>query len=157
MPEFRYSVPGIPPQQAAGLSAFTPHANRYAGSGAQAYKYAVSGFPGTRGIPAPTGNTQIQPDVGDQILAGPSRSSDAPDTWYPQEYYQRYIAEQPGAGMPILRVGNNNPGPRSLLPVPASDPSDVNRANQAMSPPTGTVQRIRQLPVFARFYSAPDA
>lgn len=157
MPDVRYSVPGIPPQEAAGLTAFMPHFNRAAGSGAQAYKYNLSGFPGTKEIPAPTGNTQMFPDVGDLAQTGWHRSSDAPDVFYPQQYYERRPIEAPGAGMPILLVDPVNPGPASLLPVPAANPALIGRANQAMSPPTGVVQRIRQLPWFPRLYTAPGA
>lgn len=157
MPEFRYSVPGIPPEESAGLSAFMPHANRYAASGAQTYKYAVRGYPGTRGIPAPTINTQMSADRGDLAQTGFARSSDAPDMWWPQDYDQTFIAEAPGAGMPILRIDPVNPGPRSLLPVAAVDVTDIARGRQAMSPPTGVVQRVRQLPWFPRLYQAPGA
>ncbi len=157
MTDVRYSVPGIPPQAATGLSAFLPHFNRAAASSAGSYKYAVSGYPGTRGIPVPTRDTVPFPDLGDKAQAGTSRSSDAPDVFYPQQYYERFIAEQPGAGMPILRVDPINPGPASLLPVPALNPIIAASANQAMSPPTGIVQRIRQLPWFPRQYQAPGA
>lgn len=156
MAEVRYRVPGIPPQVAAGVSAFMPHFNRQAGGSAQDYKYAVSGFPGTKGIPAPTTDTQVSPDDGDKAQMGFARSSDAPPVWYPNQYYQRFIAERPGAGMPILLIDPEHPGQRALLPIPALDPPTLARANQAMSPPTGIVQRIKQLPVFPRLYSAPD-
>src|ERR1700691_1936014 len=101
----KYVVPGIP--QGAQLSAFMPNWVRLGGSGAVQYKQAVSGSPGTSGIPAPTRNTQISPDPGDLAQAGSSRSSDAPDMWYPQLYYQRSLTERPGAGMPI-RVYSDN-------------------------------------------------
>jgi hypothetical protein len=109
----KYVVPGIP--QGAQLSAFMPNWTRLAQSGAVQYKQAVSGSPGTTGIAAPTGNTQISPDNGDLAQAGTSRSSDAPDVWYPQVYYQARLTNRPGAGMPI-RVYSDN-----LLPVPARD------------------------------------
>ena len=57
----------------------------------------------------------MSPDLGDLALTGYHRSSDAPDTWYPQVYYQARLTERPGAGMPI-RVYSDN-----LLPVPARD------------------------------------
>lgn len=155
MPEVRYSVPGIPPEKSAGLSAFMPHFDRQAAGGAQTYKYAVVGRPGTQGIPAPTQDTQISADLGDLAQTGDSRSSDQPDVFYPNQYYDRFIAEQPGAGMPIMRVEDATTGLRSLIPVPAIDPTDYQRRNQAMSPPTGVVQRIRQLPWFPRLYQAP--
>jgi hypothetical protein len=109
----KYVLPGVP--AGAQLSAFMPHWNKYAASGAQQYKQAVSGQPGTVAIPAPTTNTQISPDLGDLAQAGTSRSSDSPDVWYPQEYYQVSLTEMPGAGMPI-RIYSDN-----LMPVPAKD------------------------------------
>jgi hypothetical protein len=155
MPEVRYVVPGIPPQVSAGLSAFMPHFDRQAAGGAQSYKYGVRGYPGTLGIPSPTSSTQMHPDVGDLAQTGDSRSNDQPDVTFPNLYYERLIAEQPGAGMPILRVEDATTGMRSLIPIPAVDPTDVARSHQAMSPPTGVVQRIRQLPWFPRLYQAP--
>jgi hypothetical protein len=155
MPEVRYVVPGIPPEVSAGLSAFMPHFDRQAAGGAQTYKYATVGRPGTAPIPAPTRSTQMAPDSGDKAQMGYARSSDAPDVIFPNQYYDRFIAEQPGAGMPILRVEDATTGMRSLIPVPAIDPTDYARRNQAMSPPTGVVQRIRQLPWFPRLYQAP--
>jgi hypothetical protein len=109
----KYVVPGIP--QGAQLSAFMPGWVRLGGSGAVQYKQAVSGSPGTSGIPAPTRDTVPSPDLGDIAQMGSARSSDAPDVWYPQQYYQRKLTERPGAGMPI-RVYSDN-----LLPVPARD------------------------------------
>lgn len=158
MAEPRYSVPGIPPQETNGITAFMPHFNRLAGGGAQSYKYGMIGRPGTEGIPAPTGNTYMSPDVGDLTQVGTARSTDSPDVWYPQEYYQPYIDEFPGAGMPILRVENvGDEGMRALLPVPALDVALHLRSGQAMSPPTGVVQRVRQLPWWPRLYQAPGA
>lgn len=158
MTDVRYAVPGIPPSQAAGITAFMPHFNRPAASGAQSYKYGVVGSPGTRAHPAPTGNTQISPDIGDKAQAGTARSSDAPDVWYPQDYDVLMAwAERPGAGMPIHLPDNNFIGAQNMIPVPAGNPGVMARANQAMSPPTAVVQRIRQLPWFPRLYQAPGA
>ena len=53
MTDVRYSVPGVPPEAAKGITAFSPHFNRHAGSSAQEFKYAVEGYPGTRAIPVP--------------------------------------------------------------------------------------------------------
>ena len=156
MPEFRYALPGLPAAGAqGGVSAFMPHFGGYAASGHQQYKYALTGRPGTEAIPAPTINTQISPDQGDLAQMGTARSSDAPDVWFPQEYYQRVAIEAPGAGMPILRVEDATTSLRTLLPVPAVDVAKLLRSKQAMSPPTGVVQRVRQLPWFPRLYQAP--
>lgn len=157
MAEPRYAVPGIPAQEANGLTAFMPHFNRLAASGAQSYKYGMVGRPGTQAVPAPTVDTQISPDAGDKAMMGTARSSDAPPVWFPQQYYQPLIAERPGAGMPILLVDPAPTGQRDLLPVPAVNVSLALRSAQAMSPPTGVVQRVRQLPWFPRLYQAPPA
>jgi hypothetical protein len=113
----RYVVPGVP----AGVqhSAFMPHWNKYAGSGAQRYKRTVNGQPGTQAIPAPTINTQISPDVGDKAQSGTARSSDAPQVWYPQLYYQEDLYSAPGPVCPVQIYSDN------LMPVPAVDPRGV--------------------------------
>jgi hypothetical protein len=112
----RYTVPGVP----AGMSpsAFAPHMTRLAASGALSYKASVQGSPGTRGIPAPTRDTVPSPDIGDLALAGTSRSSDAPDTWYPSKYYDGSL-NGGGTMGPVtpVRIWSDN-----LMPVPARDP-----------------------------------
>jgi hypothetical protein len=157
MAEPWYSVPGIPPEESNGLTAFMPHMNRLAGGGAQQYKYELHGRPGTQATAAPTGNTQMSPDVGDKAQAGTARSSDAPDVWFPQIYYQRVAVEAPGAGMPIERIDLAPTGTRDVLPIPAVNVALQLRSRQAMSPPTGVVQRVRQLPWYPRLYQAPGA
>lgn len=116
----RYTVPGIPPGPAAGLSAFMPHMTRRAGSGAQAYKNLVDGQPGTQPIaaPAPEGVAQ---DRTAQATMGTSRSANSPPVWFPDLYFQVGIQERPGAGMPILLTDPANPNPKTVLPVPATD------------------------------------
>jgi hypothetical protein len=109
----KFIVTGVP--QGAQLSAVLPNFNRLAGSGAVQYKQALTGSPGTRSIPAPTRDTVPSPDLGDIAQMGTARSSDAPQSWNPQLYYQTALTERPGAGMPI-RVYSDN-----LLPVPAVD------------------------------------
>ena len=109
----KYVTTGIP--QGAQLSAFLPNWVRLGGSGAVQYKQALTGAPGTRSIPAPTRDTVPSPDLGDLAQMGTARSSDAPDSWNPQLYYQTRLTERPGAGQPI-RVYSDN-----LLPVPAVD------------------------------------
>lgn len=115
----RYSVPGVPPQLAC--TAFTPHLNRMRASGAQRYKYAVHGSPGTEGIGIDMTGAVPVPDLGDLAQAGTSRSTDAPNVIYPQLYYQAYAVEWPGAGMPVRVYDPTQPGPTTLLPVPATD------------------------------------
>jgi hypothetical protein len=118
----KYVVPGVP--RGAQPSAFMPHWNKYAASGAQSYKAGLVGQPGTQGIAAPTTNTQISPDMGDKAQAGTARSSDAPDVWYPQLYYLPFLSGgYPGAPAP------QSPGAAiysdNLMPVPAVDPRGV--------------------------------
>jgi hypothetical protein len=98
-----------------------PHWNKYAASGAVEYKHAVDGNPGTLAIPAPTTNTQMSPDKGDLILAGPARSSDAPDVWYPSKYFEQSL-DGNGTMGPVtpVRIYSDN-----LMPVPAKDPRGV--------------------------------
>jgi len=84
------------------------------------YKDGVTGYPGTVGIPAPTGNTVPSPDWGDKAQAGFARSTDAPDMIYPNKYWARpQEAYWPGAGMPVSVRSDN------LMPVPATDPRGV--------------------------------
>jgi hypothetical protein len=115
----RYTVPGVPPGLAS--TAFTPHLNRHAATGAQQYKYALHGSPGTTGIPVPTTDTAPQHGPGDLAMSGQARSVDAPDVIYPGQYFQRAAIEWPGAGMPVRVYDPTQPGPTTLLPVPAVD------------------------------------
>lgn len=121
MPSPRYETTGLPPEAAAGLSAFLPHFNRLAGSGAQQYKEAVRGYPGTRAIPIQfMDSTAPSPDPGDLALAGTARSSDAPDAIWPNIYWSgptgRY---RPGAGMPVQVYDPTAPELTTMIPVPA--------------------------------------
>jgi hypothetical protein len=89
-----------------------------AGGGAQQYKTALSGQPGTQGIPVSPPQVP-SPDIGDLALSGTSRSSDAPNVIYPNKYYVRGLTERPGAGTPISVYSDN------LMPVPAVDPRGI--------------------------------
>jgi hypothetical protein len=155
MTDVRFSVPGVPPEAAKGITAFAPHFNRQAASGAQSYKYAVSGFPGTRGIPMQAReNTQISPDYGDLAQAGTSRSSDAPDAFYPNQYYQRYIAEYAG-GPDVTTTAVYSPqfpGLTTLLPIPAEDGRAAYLAGSAALAQAAILNRKREVPVFPRNY-----
>jgi hypothetical protein len=112
----KFVLPGLP--QGAQVSAFMPHYNRLAASGATQYKGAVSGQPGTQAIPAPTGNTYMSPDKGDLVLSGSSRSTDAPDFIYPQKYFERSLDGDGTMGFVTpVRIYSDN-----LMPVPAQDP-----------------------------------
>jgi hypothetical protein len=129
----------LPSKLLGGITAFTPNMTRMAASGAQMYKHAVSGQPGTRGIPAPTGGTQMQPDAGDKAQMGTARSSDAPDMWYPNKYYERSL-DGDGTMGPVVpaRVFTDN-----LMPVPAQDPRGL-PALLAFTPHFLGQQQIRQ-------------
>jgi hypothetical protein len=157
MPEVSYRVPGVPPGPGQGITAFLPHFNRQAAGGAQSYKYAVIGHPGTRGIPASTVNTVPSPDLGDLAQMGISRSSDAPQMIWPNQYYQTFLAEPPGAGMPIQVYSPTQPGLTSLLPVPANNVALGLRSNSARLSRKAILQRVKQLPWWPRQYEAPNA
>ena len=112
----RYTV-ALPAALLGGHTAFTPNMTRVAAGGAQQYKYDLIGQPGTVAIPAPTTDTAAKSGAVAQSMMGTARSQDAPDSWYPQQYYRTTVSqERPGAGMPI-RVYSDN-----MLPVPAIDP-----------------------------------
>jgi len=157
MPEVSYRVPGVPPGPGQGITAFLPHFNRHAAGGAQSYKYAVVGHPGTRMIPAPTIDTVPSPDLGDLAQMGYARSSDAPPGIWPNKYYQTYIAEPPGAGMPIQYYSPTQPGLTSLLPIPANNVALGLRSNSARLSRKALLNRVKQLPWWPRTYEAPNA
>jgi hypothetical protein len=101
-----------------GHTALTPQYVRYAASGAQEYKGTVTGQPGTQAIPVQP--VVPSPDPGDIAAMGLSRSSDAPNVFYPNQYFNRApIRELPGAGMPVSVYSDN------LMPVPAVDPRGI--------------------------------
>ena len=156
MPEVRYQVPGVPPGPGKGLTAFTPAFVRFAASGAQRYKYALTSTLGRTAVPAPVTDTTPSPDVGDLAQAGQYRSSDAPPAWWPQESYQRVIAELPGAGMPVAYYSPQFPGRTTLLPVPAEDYRAQYQRDSARLARRTVLNRIAQLPWFPRVYKAPD-
>lgn len=112
----KFVLPGVP--AGAQPSAFMPHFNRLAASGAQQYKGAVTGQPGTQRIAAPTIDTVPAPDIGDLAQAGVSRSVDAPQAWYPQKWFERSLDGDGSLGpvVPVMLWSSN------LMPVPAADP-----------------------------------
>lgn len=157
MPEVRYTVPGVPQGPAAGLSAFLPHANKYAASGAQSYKYGVKDGPATYHH-APTRDTRPSPDMGDRALSGYSQSSDCPDGWWIDDYNVHGPEyERPGAGMPIQFYSPTQPGLTTVLPIPAGNPAPGLRRDSATLARRTILNRVRQLPWFPRLYKAPDA
>ena len=157
MPDVRYSIPGVPPDPARGITAFAPAFVRHAASGAQCYKYAVTGRPGTRGIHVDARARNIESHYTGQAMSGSARSSDAPDAIYPNQYYQGFAAE-PGGGNPQPRVyDSQRPGRTTLLPVPAEDGRAAYLAlSGRLSNPNAATRRPGQVPWFPRFYS-PEA
>lgn len=156
MADVRYSVPGVPHGPAAGLSAFMPAFVRHAASSAGEYKYAVRGYPGTRAIPMTAiQDTYISPDKGDLALAGPSRSTDAPDAIWPNQYYQAEAIEPPGGpGMPVAVYDPTRPGITTLLPVPAQDWRGLYTEQSARLSRRAILQRAKSLPAFPRLYNS---
>jgi hypothetical protein len=148
----RYTTSGIPQDLASGsclgLSAFMPHFNRLAASGAQAYKGGVTGRPGTAAIPiAGCGLPAPSPDLGDLALMGTARSSDAPNAIWPNQYYdnpaivgskQGNDRFYPGAGMPVQIYDPTRPQDTTMIPVPAGDLRALYQAQSArMQNPAG--------------------
>jgi hypothetical protein len=157
MPDVRYTVPGIGQGPSAGLTAFMPHFNRQAAGGAQQYKYAIDGWPGTVAHPVTAKvDTQISPDAGDKAQMGYARSSDAPDVWYPQDWQQTVAIERPGAGMPIKVYSPTQPGLTTVLPVPATDLRALYQRDSARISRRAVLNRVKQLPYFPRIYKAGD-
>lgn len=110
----RYTVPGWP-ASVQGHSAVTPTLVRMAASGAQQYKDGLTGQPGTQAIPVHP--VVPSPDFGDIAQMGLSRSSDAPNHFFPNLYWARpQRGYWPGAGQPVSVQSDN------LMPVPAVDP-----------------------------------
>jgi len=117
----RYRVTGLPPAAANGATAFTPHFNRLAGSGAMEYKAQVEGQPGTEGRAVDM--VQRAPAGTPTAIAtmGTARSSDAPDMFYPNQYYAYpEPGYWPGAGMPVQMYNPVRPQDTTMIPVPAN-------------------------------------
>ena len=147
----RYQVTEAPgshsgwPAGHAGHAALVPHFNRHAGSGAQVYKSAVEGQPGTRGIPVKP-QFVPSPDPGDIALMGLSRSSDAPNVFYPNQYYERSLDGdgQMGPVVPVSVYSDN------LMPVPAVDPRGIPSTQSALINQRGQRQ-VQAFPLLPRW------
>jgi hypothetical protein len=137
-----YTLPGWP-ARVLGHSAATPVPAHPAPGSAYQYKDGVTGHPGTVGIPVRP--VVPSPDVGDKAQMGVSRSGDAPDFIYPNQYWARpEEGYWPGAGMPVSYQSDN------LMPVPATDPRSVaaplqvpinlRGQRQVKQPPSGLIQ-----------------
>jgi hypothetical protein len=168
MPDVRYAVPGVPAAPGMGISAFMPHFNRFAASSAQSYKYGLVGGPAqyhyapTQGIwatardgSAVRGPSGGPADLSDLALMGYSRSSDAPEAHYRDDYDVTYNrGEYPGAGMPISLPGDMD-AYRSLIPVPAGNLAIAQKRDSALLAAPAVLNRIKQIPWWPRTWSAP--
>lgn len=124
---------GLPPEAAAGASAFTPHFTRRAASGAQAYKQGVHGDPGVRGIPMAARRDIPSPDAGDKVLYGQHSSADSPDAFWPDLYFTLPDPGfRPGAGMPVQMYDPVRPQDTTMIPVPAVSLERYYRAQSAV-------------------------
>jgi hypothetical protein len=153
----RYRTTGIPPAIAAvGLSAFMPHYTRLAASGAQAYKGQVTGRPGTAAVPMnPDSKLGGGSGLNDLAMAGTSRSSDAPDAIWPNQYWVTPAANfWPGAGMPVQIYNPVRPQDTTMVPVPATDLRalyQARAANLAGGVSPGGSRALRQPATFVRW------
>lgn len=130
----RYTVPGVPAQFSA--SAFTPNIVRQAAGGAQAYKSALTGQPGTQAIAAPYPEGISQAPTYVSI----SESRAMPPEWYPQLYYQTRLTNLPPAAV----YSDNG------LPIPAVDPRGRG-ALLAAPRKIGGRKPIKALPIVANW------
>lgn len=130
----RYTVPGVPDQFSP--TAFTPGLTRAAGGGAQAYKSALTGQPGTQAIAAPYPEGVSQ----DRSYTSISESRVMPPVWYPQLYYQRGLTNLP----PVAIYSDNG------LPIPAVDPRGRG-AVLAGRRKIGGRKQIKALPIVANW------
>src|SRR5215469_634110 len=113
----RYTTSGLPPVTQRGPTAFLPHFNRMAASGAQQYKDGVTGLPGTAAMPI--GNLGVpSPDIGDFALSGRSTTADAPGAIWPNLYY--VLPERNyRPGLLIQMYDPTAPELTTMIPVPA--------------------------------------
>ena len=140
----RFTVPGWP-ATVPGHAAVVPHLNRLAGSGAQQFKDGVTGLPGTAAIPVRPRDSVPSQAVADIAQMGLSRSSDAPDVFYPNLYWARPQGQfWPGAGMPVSVQSDN------LMPVPAVDPRGIpaTLANPLQIRGQAQIQQLPNLPAW---------
>jgi hypothetical protein len=141
----RYTTTGIPQTLAAGSalggSAFMPHFNRLAASGAMSYKGGVFGAPGTLEVPISGVTDSVpSPDIGDIISWGTHASNLQPNSMWPNLYYDQPNRAGipgdrfwPGAGMPVQMYDPVRPQDTTMIPVPATDLRGVYLARGAMS------------------------
>jgi len=110
-------VSGLPPVTQRGTSAFLPHFNRMAASGAQEYKDGVTGLPGTAAMPI--SNLGVpSPDIGDFALSGRSTTGDAPGAIWPNLYYAMPERNY-RPGLLVQMYDPTAPELTTMIPVPA--------------------------------------
>ena len=108
-----YTLPGWP-ARVNGHTAAMPVPALPPGSAVH-YKGDTTGYPGTMGVPVKP--VIPSPDIGDAAQMGISRSGDAPNMIYPNQYWARPEPHYwPGAGMPNapLQVPLNLRGIRNI-------------------------------------------
>lgn len=130
----RYVTSGIPPEQAAlAGSAFMPFFTRMAASGAETYKTLLPGSGPARRHAAPTIDTVPSPDLGDMVLMGTSRSSDAPDAWYINDYdtIPDRVWDTTGGTARVQVYNPVAPELTTMIPVPAVDLRSLYQARSA--------------------------
>ena len=115
----RYRVSGLPSAAGHGTSAFFPHFNRMAASGAQAYKTLRPGS-GPASVHEIRGlsNTTMLPDKGDIVLMGTSRTQDAPPVWVTDDYDPMPDPNY-RPGLLIQMYDPVSPHLTTMVPVPA--------------------------------------
>lgn len=126
----RYQTTGLPPEAAKGHTAFMPHYNRLAASGAQHYKVLKPGS--GPAVVHPISNlsaTAPSPDLGDIAYMGTARSSDAPNVFV-QDDYDPLPAWLPG--ILVQRYNPTRPQDTTMIPVPAGNAALQLRTRQAM-------------------------
>jgi hypothetical protein len=124
----RYRTTGLPPEAANGHTAFMPHYNRLAASGAQSYK-TLTGGPVQRIPVSNLSATTPSPDLGDIAQMGSARSSDAPPAIWPDQYVP-LPAWEPGAM--IQRNNPTRPQDTTMIPVPAGNLAPALRMHSAL-------------------------
>ena len=153
----RYQTSGIPPDQARlGLSAFMPHFNRLAASGAMSYKGGVTGYPGTRAVPVgPT--APPAPDIGDMVLGGSHAGYLQPDKIWPNQYWVTTdpVWDHAGGTAQVQVYCPTSPELTTMIPVPATDLRGLYQARSATLAGGVRSTRTRNLRQAANFIRWP--
>jgi hypothetical protein len=136
----RYVVPGVSSSAFVPVPAATP--------AKISYKHAVTGQPGTQGIPV--GPCEVSASVNGTVLQSgySGGSGNMPPVFYPQLYFERSLSEVP----PVSIYSDNQ------MPVPAVDP--VGKAAVLAVPPRflgqAQITQPKVLPRWANWLPTPD-